>query len=275
MTARRVVAALACAMLLGAGAPAPPATPEFSPGFTATAHTGLVSAKKAQVDVWRLHRGHAGGAGFTLVMVSAPRRAARVRFVMVARRGPAKRLYQRVSCPGALAVINGSFFEGSSGAEKVQGLVQLDGRMAQPTSQRTQGGFLTWDGRGLAVILRVDAAKAERALNAIESSPILIENGANGMNRDDGVHADRVAAGVTKRGDVVLIGAFGDKDDAVSLWEFEALAEAAARAERLELKDLIAMDGGPSAHLYLPRAGLFFGRTAPVFLSDAVCLGVE
>jgi hypothetical protein len=254
---------------------APAATPDFAPGFVSVAHTGLAEDESARIDLWRLDRMRRHGGPVDLIMALAPRRAARVHFVRVALRGASRGLYEHVACQGALAMINGSFFEGWGPTQHMQGLLRLSGRTLQPASDRQQGGFLTTDGASLGVIPRTEAARAEAARNAIESSPILILNGRNGMQRDDGVHADRVAAGITSKGDVILIGAFGARNDAVSLYEFEALAEAAIAADHLKLKDLIAMDGGPSAHLYLPHAGLFYGQTGPIFLTDAICLGVE
>ena len=259
------------ALVLAAAAPA--SRPPFMPGFAAVAHTALASAKKSRIDLWTLRRDGDSG-GITLGMVTTPRKAARVRIVPVARRDRARGLYASVPCPGALAMINGSFFEGNRKREHIQGLLRLDGVTRQPPSARTTGGFLATDGRTVRVLGRDHAEEALKAENAIESSPILIEGGQNGMRRDDGVRADRVAAGVTTDGDVVLFAAIGKDGGGVSLYEFEELIRAGAAVQGKLLADVIAMDGGPSAHLWLPRQDLFLGQTGSIFLTEAVCVGV-
>ena len=109
---------------------------------------------------------------------------------------------------------------------------------------------------------------------AIESSPILIRHGASGMKRDDHIRADRVAAGVTSDGDVVLFAVVGQGNDAVSLYEFEELIQAAAAVRGKTLADVIAFDGGPSAHLWIPGQEIFLGQTRSIYLTDVVCVGV-
>ena len=269
--AKALAAAMVWLALLGA-APAP--RPPFIPGFAAAAHTTLLGAKKSRIDFWGLRRTERGGGSLTLAMVTTPRRAARVRFIEVGRRAMARPLYESVDCPGALAMINGSFFEGDRRTEHIQGLLRLNGRTLRGPSARTSGGFLATDGRTLKVFDRDQAAFAESQANAIESSPILIRRGLSGMRRDDRVRADRVAAGVTTDGDVVLFAAFGQGGRGVSLYEFEELIRAGAAVQGKILADVIALDGGPSAHLWLPRQEVFLGQTGSIFLTDAVCVGV-
>jgi len=273
--AGRFAALAASAAVAGAPPVLTPPPADFAPGFASVAHTDQIAGKTARVDVWGLRRTAGNGGPVNLVMGMVPKADAQIRIVPVARRAAASRgLYERAPCPGALAMINGSFFEGFGRHEHIQGLLRVGRRALRPISGRQQGGFLTTDGRSLRILPRAEAARAQAADNAVESSPILMLRGQSGMHRDDGAHADRVAAGLTDKGDVVLIGAFGERNDTVSLYEFETLAEGAAAANGLRLRDVIAMDGGPSAHLYLPRTDLFFGQTGPIFLTDVICLWV-
>lgn len=258
-------------LALAAAAPAP--RPPFMPGFDAAAHTTLISARKSRIDLWNLRRTGEGGS-ITLAMVTTPRKVARIRIIPMGRRARARGLYENVPCSNALAMINGSFFEGDRRTEHIQGLLRLDGITLRAPSNRTSGGFLATDGRALKVFDRDHAGEAEKADNAIESSPILIQAGLNGMRRDDGVHADRVAAGVTTDGDVVLFAAIGRDGGGVSLYEFEELIRAGAAVQGKTLADVIAMDGGPSAHLWLPRQDVFLGQTGSIFLTDTVCVSV-
>jgi len=258
---------------LALAAAAPATRPPFMPGFEAAAHTILISARKSRIDLWNLRRTGEGGA-VTLAMVTTPRKAARIRIIPISRRARARGLYEDVPCPNALAMINGSFFEGDRRSEHIQGLLRLDGITLRGPSDRTYGGFLTTDGRTFRIFGRDQAAAAQKADSAIESSPILIQDGQNGMRRDDGVRADRVAAGLSTDGDVALFAAVGRNGGGVSLYEFEELIRAAAATPGKTLADVIALDGGPSAHLWLPRQDVFLGQTGSIFLTEAVCVSV-
>jgi hypothetical protein len=151
------------------------------------------------------------------------------------------------------------------------GLVRIDGRTRVRTSARRSGGFLLIDGRTVRVVDRSQTAIAEAAPWAVESSPVLIHGGADGMRGDDGARADRVAVGVTTSGRPILLGAFGPGQDCISLFEFGRLARAAATAHGEAVADLLAMDGGPSAHLFLPGRTLY-GASSSIFLTNLIAL---
>jgi hypothetical protein len=269
----------AFAVTVAAGAAmvqARPPAPPFAPGFLLES-SRAIPRRGARVRVWTLRRDRGNRSAIELVMVIAPRRAATLEVKPIATEGMARDVYPRQVCDGALAAVNGSFFYHDARGFRPMGLVRVEGRTVQGPSPRKSGGFLTSDGRRLTIVHKATPSSALAARFAVESSPILIYRGQSGMRSDDMQRFDRVAVGATEGGDLVLLGAFGVAQRSVSLWEFEKLARAGAAAEGVAIRDLIAMDGGPSAHLYLPDdgAGVLFGQGGHIYTPNLVCIGLR
>lgn len=255
--------------------PLPTAQP-FADGFLAVLVSDLSNPRRKLTD-WSLRRPDSRSS-FNLVSVVVPKSRAWVSVRAVDRNGPARSVYVQGPCQDAVAVVNGSFFYEDERGARPMGLVRIDGRTVQEPSPRRSGGFLLSDGRSLRIVPKAQPAAALKARFAVESSPILILDGRSGMRSNDGRRYDRVAVGLTADGDLVAVGAFGPSQNAVSLWEFERLAREAARRHGETLRHLIAMDGGPSAHLYQPnggKGGALRGHLGPIYTPNVVCLGVR
>ena len=261
--------------LIAAALPAPALArvrTDVWPGFTVLDRRRWRLGTGVDVMEWRLQRDDAQGGDVTLVWVSAsaPSRAG---LTVVERRGPAPALYRSIPLPGVLAAINGSFFEGRPGDERPMGLLRQDGVTRQGPTPGRSGGFLVGAGGHLQVLDRRHPAQAEASPWAIESSPILVQGGDSGMRRDDHARADRVAAGTTRSGALCLAGAFAQGQATVSLYAFEQLCRRAAASAGEAVEDLIAMDGGPSAHLWLPTVGRLYGARSSIYLTNLVTIG--
>lgn len=247
----------------------------FTPGFKLL-KSAAYDHRGGTVATWTIQRDRRD-TEITLVMATAPARRARLEVRPVLRDGPARPTYAEGPCQDALAVVNGSFFYKDEQGARPMGLVRVDGQTVQGPSPRTSGGFLTSDGRTLRIVPKRTPAPALAARFAVESAPILIEAGASGMRSNDGQRYDRVAVGVTRDGDLIAVGAFAAGQATVSLWEFEKLAREAARRQGDEIVDLIAMDGGPSAHFYVPDAPKqsLHGWLGRIYTPNVVCIGVR
>jgi len=265
------------ALTLLAAVPATAQAPRpFVPGFALLASSSQ-GVRGGEVSSFTLRR-NGRESSIALVMAIAPKARAWASVRTVLREGPARATYVQGPCQDALAVVNGSFFYKDERGYSPMGLVRVDGAALQGPSPRTSGGFLTSDGRTVAIVPKGKPAAALKARFAVESAPILIADGASGMRSNDGRRYDRVAVGITADGDLMAIGAFGPSQASVSLWEFEKLAREAAARRGERIADLIAMDGGPSAHLYLPggpaKAGLY-GHLGRIYTPNVVCIGVR
>ncbi len=277
-------ALIAATLLLAAAgtalAPSPRPRP-FADGFVLLERRDIARDGGARARVFTLKRDRGAASPITLVLAIAPKRAAWASVRPVQVDGPARATYAQHACPGALAAVNGSFFHHDARGYRPMGLVRVDGRTAQPPSPRRSGGFLISDGSTFRVVPKATPAAALAARFAVESAPILIQNGRNGMRADDMQRHDRVAGGVTGDGDLVLAGAFTASGSTVSLWEFEKLIRAAATDMSERLADVLAFDGGPSAHLFLPGPGAgpdggeLFGQPGRIYTPNVVCIGVR
>ena len=268
-TRRAILTSLALAALMPSAAWA---RAQLWPGFRLVDTTTLPAPPQAAATQWTLLRTSATNRLVTLVWAQASGASAAMDITAVERRGPSAALYRSVVLPGVFAAINGSFFQGAGAAERPMGLVRIGGTTRHPPSGRQGGGFLIAGGRHPRVVTRDQVGLAQAAPNVIESSPILVFNGQTGMRRDDRVRADRVAVGTTQSGSLFLIGAFGAAQDTISLFEFEQLAGVAASTQGQTIAAMIAMDGGPSAHLILPAAGRLYGEASSIYLTNLVTL---
>ena len=219
-----------------------------------------------------IHRLATPAAKLHLVTLYVPTDGAVVTIRAVDRQGDAETLVTRAGCPASAAAINGGFYIRDQAGARPLGLVRIDGVTRSKPSKRKFGGFLVVaDGR-LAVLPRDAVAPALKAAYAIESSPRLMEGGVGGIRGDNGERFDRVAIGTSADGGVLVIGVFGEDQDTVRMGEFSTLAAAAAGLAGHPARDLIAMDGGPSAHIRLGAQGKFYGYRGPAFLPNVVCL---
>lgn len=261
---------LAASAVVAAPEPAP-----FAPGWSIERHARetLVAARQGRIDVWQLRRRVDQSAPLTLVFAVLPEARNRASIAHVDREGATSSVYSPGFCPGAIAVSNGNFFVDDAQGKRPLGLLRVDGRLIAQTSRRRTGGFLTVDGQGrVAVLPRAMAAQARAAASAVESTPIIILGGRDAMRGDQRDRFDRIAVGHARDGATVMVGAFAQDQQSVSLAEFAKLVLAAAASQQVALEGMLAMDGGPSAHLWFPAAGVLYGHRGPAYLPSAICV---
>jgi hypothetical protein len=268
LLARLAAVTFALPAALAWGAPT-----DLAPGFRISARTSS-NQPRLRLDRWRLQRkADLTSASVELIMVTVADKETKARIRPVLKRGSVGSLYVPALCPGALVVTNGSFYIRNGYQTAPLGLVRVNGKTLAKPSGRRSGGFLVVNNGRIDVLPRAAIGKALASTDAIESTPIVVRNGANDMRSDDGVRFDRVGVGTIIGGKTVVIGAFAEDQDSISLFEFSALARAAVAATGGRLNNLLAMDGGPSAHIYLPGAKRLYGYRGAAYLPNAICIG--
>ncbi len=223
---------------------------------------------------WLLVRRQSGET-FTIVLAILPQTRFRAWIDPANRGGIAPALFGGDVCRGAAIAINGSFYWRRKGEARPLGLVRVGGRTLIAPSSRRYGGFLAIRNGNVAVLRRTMVERATTADDAIEATPILVWNGASDMKSDDGVRFDRVAIGETRDGSVAIVGAFGTDQRTVTLVEMGRIAIAASASEGRSLTTLLALDGGPSAHVALPGARRIYGDRGGMFLPNAICVSAR
>lgn len=247
----------------------------FGPDWQVKSHSvrQFFSEDLGTVDVWVLERVSGDGAPVTFVLAVFSSKTSTVVLEHVDRKGQTSEVYSVGVCNGAVALANASFFVTEENVSRPLGLLRIDGRTITPVSKRKSGGFLAIDANGLVKVLpRNLDAQVDAAHDIVESTPIIILHGLNDMRGNQGDMFDRVGVGNTQTGASVLVGAFAEDQQTVSLWEFTELTLAAGVDKGIMLDSVLAMDGGPSAHLWFPQDGVLYGHRGPVYLPSAVCV---
>jgi hypothetical protein len=230
------------------------------------------AAPGGRVNTWLLRRAIGSDEPVTLVIATLPSSRYRAVIQHANRYGPTTSVYTTGLCDDGAVVVNGNFFVDIKNVKSPLGLLRVKGETITRTSSRKTGGFLIVEPGGTTRILTKPMAKqAELAADVIESTPVLINDGRDAMRGDDHVKFDRVAVGNSSSGHLVFVGVFASQQRTMSLAEFSRLVAAAARTQRVEINDLIAMDGGPSAHLWLPILKKLHGARGPTYLPSVIC----
>jgi uncharacterized protein YigE (DUF2233 family) len=181
-------------------------------------------------------------------------------------------IFSQLACPDALVITNGGFYAQGEGGRKLPlGLVISDGITKSKFSDRRYGGVIVFDQK--ATVFRRAAYKYQKGhRQALQSSPILIFDSKNDMGKPDETKFDRTAIGVSSSGRLLVFGAFASNTQAMTLWEFTIAILSASKKQHLDVKSVLALDGGPSSHVYVPSLKLHLGNNGLNFLPNAVCL---
>jgi Phosphodiester glycosidase len=162
-----------------------------------------------------------------IAAVEAPEGAYDIRIVDVRQDGQIGALLGDLRCADPIVLTNGGFyFQRTDGRRQPTGLVVSNGTLISPLANRPWGGFVTWDGKILAIKRLTDAPAAKKAREALQASPILIWDNKSDLYSDDEILFDRISIGVTNTGGLITIGAFKEEGDAISLFGLAKLADA-------------------------------------------------
>ena len=221
---------------------------------------------------WRLNDIGVSGLALHVMVVAMAPEAAGWSVVPVDRSGGRAALLKQLDCPDAVVVTSGGFFvEDDAGTSRPLGLAVADGKQVSPFGDRRYGGVLAQI-EGQTAIFPVRAFPQDRPWQeALQSSPIVVADGANDMNGDDGQAANRLAVGLDADGGLVVVGAFRAGHRALSLYAFADLIVALKAAAGIDVRTALALDGGPSAGLYVPSLDAWDGSRGIGYVPDALC----
>ena len=182
-------------------------------------------------------------------------------------------MLKAADCKDPILLTNGGFYlQLESGLRKPLGLVISNGVVASPFRPRQNGGFLVSNGSDVKIIGVNQPDAARRYKQAVQSTPIMVRSGRNDMRTDDGVLFDRIAVGRTKSGGLLVVGAFKEAGDAVSLFQMADFMVSMGKSGGPVAEDMLALDGGPSASLIIPKLDLSFGYTSANYLPNGICV---
>jgi hypothetical protein len=224
-----------------------------------------------RTDAWTVNRVGEDSRS-TLVMLIFPKSEFAIKIASVMKEGAAREVFEDAACIGSAITINGGFYTRPNSGFAPLGLLRTNGVDISSASGRRYGGFVTSDGHAANILARSEVELAKHALYALESSPLIIESGRDGMMSDDQARFDRIGIGTTKEGDIIIAAVFGENQDSVSLAEFSKIILSRSQSIAVSIFNMLAMDGGPSVHIYFSKSKMLVGDTGGVYLPDEICI---
>ena len=181
-------------------------------------------------------------------------------------------IYRTATPAGAAVAINGSFFGYDAKGQWIPlGLIVEEGVRKNRQIGWDRGGFLVHDKKSGAKIVPVHSYKlGANDLSVIQSKPLLVESGKNGIYRDDGERFNRTAVAISTSGKIIIAGAFEGFGRAASLYEFARFLLSIKCADGSSIKWALAMDGGPGAQIYVPSIKMNFGDPGQNYVPNLI-----
>ena len=174
-----------------------------------------------------------------------------------------------------IAVINGGFFSSNKSPE---GLFISKGIELSKIREWNEGGILyvykTLS--NITPIIRVekitqkDRIRFNQVNYAIQSKPLIIEDGKNGIYSSEGEKHNRLGIGFTWDDELIVCGAFTKDDRAIDLLALGNLLERLNQYGGPNIRLLLGLDGGPPAHLYIPSNNLHYGSSIDTYVPNTI-----
>lgn len=243
---------------------------EFGFGQIQTSHKSTPSGDVAVTIVEADPRGERAGLRLAWVELKLTRPVMDVRPVL--RFGDSFGILEGAISPSAVAVVNGGFYGyDSKGAHIPLGLVVAGGTIHNRKASWKGGGILYQDeSRRLHVVSPSALANLKGVASAIQSKPVLVQDGKLDIWSDDGDRYNRSAISLTSKGEVIIVGAFQSFGRAMAMKEFARVVTATKSSSGAPVQVALAMDGGPGAQIYVPSLKLHFGDPGKNFVPNLV-----
>ena len=273
MDVQRRAATLLAALVICGSATAQPGSSGRLDHLLKAATTQLVPLAKgnATFTSFRDDRFASSSYGVELCVLRIPARAGRLGIKDARTQASPRDAYERLVPPSAIGAVTGGFFGlDGRGAESPLGLVKTRGRVTNKRHGWTSGGVLFATKAGPVISPIGKFKDSADVLEAVQSKPLLVESGKNGIRSNTNDRFDRSAVALAENGDYVMAVIHAPAGNAASLAEFSRLLLALYRLKDKRLSWAIAMDGGPGAHLFVPKLKRHCGNGTPNYIPNIV-----
>lgn len=210
---------------------------------------------------------------YQLVEVFIPATQALVTVHELKVKGTAAEAYEQITSENTLAVVGGGFYGyDSSGNETPIGLTRENNVRKVAFIPWSSGGVLASDGMGDVKIFPVESGtQGGRWAFALQSKPIIILNGNVDVSRNQrDSDFNRVAVGLTREGDILILGLFHVFGQAGTLVQFSRIYKDVADKRGVKILRALAMDGGAGAQIHIPQMKKSFGDTGLSYFPNAI-----
>lgn len=173
---------------------------------------------------------------------------------------------------GTIGAINGGFFGLDARGKPIPlGLVKTAGRTVARRHPWASGGMVAASDVGVDIVPVARFQNTDTYSEVIQSKPLLVEHGADGIRSDSGGRFDRSAVALDSRGNLYFFVVHEPSGSAATISEFSQLLLMYRSAlDNVAIDTALAMDGGPGAHMYVPALGRHCGSGAPTFVPNAI-----
>lgn len=259
-------------------APAQQAAPRdrLAPLLAKTPTVTPIEGGRATFLSWRdSQAGATIASGVELCVLELPAGGARLRLKDLSDTRPSAQVHQeafpRTASLGSLTV--GFFGLNSKQRYYPMGLVRSQGKSLSSRHPWSSGGVFGVREDGRAEILpigQVTDSDASRYTDAVQSKPMLIEDGRDGIRTSTDERFDRGAVALDSRGNTYFFLLHSPLGLSATLGEFADLLRRYRSTRGDALTWALATDGGPSAHLWVPSLGRHCGSGVPAFVPNAL-----
>ncbi len=224
------------------------------------------------VRIFRLNDPTASRYGLSLVFVTLPSNSYKLTIRDLRQRAEPATLFAEVASKNEeLVLVNGGFFGIDNSRPYPIGLIISHGKELNKAWTWHSGGVLLATAESPAQIIPIRNFTQTSAIHeALQSKLLLVEAYHSGIRSDDGQLANRTAIGISRDGSVIVAGAFNGNNEALSLYEFAQVLSAVSEVESKSVDYALYMDGGPSAHIFIPGLNLHFGSDGATYIPNLV-----
>ncbi len=150
------------------------------------------------------------------------------------------------------------------------GLIKSHGKTMAPKHPWISGGVVAASRERVEIVPIAKFANPQSYSDVIQSKPMLVEAGRDGIRTAMHDRFDRSAVAVDGRGSVYFFVVHEPAGSAASLAEFSHLLLSFRSTRGESIAFALAMDGGPGAHMYVPVLRKHCGAGAPTFVPNAL-----
>lgn len=211
--------------------------------------------------------------GTELCVFETPSNSARLRVKALQINGLPKNIYEKSFPHKTLCVINGGFFGVSNDGKSIPlGLVKSDGKLINKRHAWTSGGMVVASEQAVKIIPVRFYKDSPTWINVIQSKPLLVYDGRDGIRSSNFDRFDRSAVAITTKGEVVFFIIYEPGGMAASLAEFSQLLMKYRTTNGNAIFHALALDGGPGTHLFIPALKKHYGANTPNFIPNVLYL---
>ena len=189
----------------------------------------------------------------------------------VRKKGAITSIYNENIPKGASVAFTGGFFGyAEDGGLAPLGLAISEGEKIERKHPWVSGGVVQFRKKLVEIVPIGKFSEQSDIITAIQSKPLLVEAGQNGIRISDSARFDRIAIATTSDNQVMVIIVSTPTGKGASLAEFASLLLRIKTRAGGSLNWALALDGGPGAHLMFGR--IHCGRGEPNYVPNLLYL---